>query len=180
MVKLVTGANMVCFFLPKIIINKAPVLTGLLLLCASTLSFGNECQSLRQLSPLLGFWQHHQNEQMVNESWQQVSENTYEGAGVFFVKGTFDKVQSTESLRLVKMLDGIFYLAKPKSNALPVAFKLMTCEKKRFVFINEQHDFPQKIVYQVKSRDEILVDVRTMSGQGFSLNFKRNVNINNR
>lgn len=122
-----------------------------------------QCQSLAPLSFLVGNWRHSEPQQVVTETWQQVSEDTFEG------EGEFVEQKSVESLRLVKMLDGIFYLAKPRSNPLPVAFKLIECADNKFVFVNEATDFPQKITYVRSANDVLLVDVTTLEGKGFSL-----------
>jgi hypothetical protein len=56
------------------------------------------------------------------------------------------RLASWEFLRIGRTADGAFYFASPRS-APPVAFGLVEQSERRVVFANEQHDFPQRILY---------------------------------
>jgi hypothetical protein len=55
---------------------------------------------------------------------------------------------TTESLRLERLGDDVFYTARPRQNLFPTAFRLIESDARRFVFENPEHDFPQRIVYE--------------------------------
>lgn len=128
------------------------------------------CESIEQLSPLLGHWQAankelSQSNNIIEEIWRKVSDKTLEGEGRIVNNGN---VSTTEWMRLVNMGNEVFYIAKPKQNERPVAFKLTECTEQRFVFVNKEHDFPKRIEYQLKSSNKLLVSV-TGDDDGFSI-----------
>ena len=51
-----------------------------------------------------------------------------------------------EFLRIQQTKDGVAYLAQPGGQP-PTAFALKSVEKRRAVFENPKHDFPQRIIY---------------------------------
>ena len=110
---------------------------------------------------LHGTWKLETEKTTTFETWTKVSESTFEG-----VSHTISKVESdtvfTEFLRIVKMGDSIFYIPKVPENKYPIPFKLIKFKKNTASFENTDHDFPQKIVYYLKSKDNI---VSTISGK---------------
>ncbi|PWK42805.1 DUF6265 family protein [Pleionea mediterranea] len=145
----------------------------IIMMLFSPVALAVDCKSMASLLPIVGHWQSKDdakpsdNSQVTEEIWQQVSDNTLEGKGRVVVNG---QASTTEWLRLVKMDNAIFYIAKPKQNERPVAFKLTECSEKRWVFTNKHHDFPKQIEYQLKSSKKLLVNV-TGDGNGFSIHF---------
>lgn len=132
------------------------------------------CDSLEGLKWLLGEWTSHDGESVTVESWSAVSSQTMEGSGVTREKST-DKVVHSESLRLVSMSGGVYYLAKVGHNPLPVAFKLVECDESHAVFENDGHDFPRKLDYQFDGEKKLVVAVTGKDGKGFTLNFEKSV-----
>ena len=130
------------------------------------------CSTITSLTWLVGQWSSKNNKLKVNESWQQISAKTLEGSGYTY---SFEKNTrvSSETLRLVEMSGEVFYLAKVASNDLPVAFKLTSCTANTAVFENSQHDFPQKISYQLNKASNLSVYVSDKAGKGFSIEFIR-------
>lgn len=128
-----------------------------------------ECQSLAELKWLAGSWQHVDEKKKIIESWQVQSNGELIGGADFYQ----DKVSASsyEKLRIIKVDGDIFYLAKPKESTYPVAFKLSACANNRFDFINQQHDFPQKISYYKQANNRITVDVTDLDNKGFSLTY---------
>lgn len=142
----------------------------LLALCFHGAVQAKVCDSLGSLSWLLGNWVAESGKSKISESWQQISDKTFEGAGVTYSLEK-QKIVSSETLRLVEMSGEVFYLAKVASNHLPVAFKLTQCTAESAVFENPQHDFPKKLHYQLTKDKRIIVVVSGENENGFSINF---------
>lgn len=137
-----------------------------------TTSAAESCNSLHDLSFLLGEWQDAQGNLWVNEKWERVSDDTFEGQGWVTSVNSKDIV-AQESLRIVLMSDKVFYFAKVPSNPLPVAFALVQCSDKVFQFHNPNHDFPQTITYSQTSAHRVDVEVTNESGKRLLFQFRK-------
>jgi hypothetical protein len=91
----------------------------LLLFC----EIGHSQSQLNGLEWLLGEWISVQSQTISWDSWQKVSDYTFEGTGSVQYESAKETV-SKESLRIVEMNGKIFYLAKAVHNRYPVALKL--------------------------------------------------------
>jgi len=131
-----------------------------------------ECRSLGSLEWLLGEWVADGAKSTFRESWTARGPQTWEGRGVETSK-TDPAKTSGESLRLVEMADGVFYLSKVTHNELPVAFRLSECADGRFVFVNAAHDFPKRLDYVREGEDRLKVRVSDGAEKGFTLDFAR-------
>lgn len=123
------------------------------------------------LEKLSGEWRSEKNSSITVESWDKITEKTFEGYGKFI--NTTDGTEIiTETLRLVEMGGEIFYIAKVSHNKLPVPFKLTESNDSTLIFENKDHDFPKKIKYLFSGKDEMIVTV----GEGeksFIISFNR-------
>ena len=81
------------------------------------------------------------------ENWEKINEDLYIGGSKTVKNG--DTLFS-ESLKLEKTSEGIFYIADVKHNPAPVRFMLTEVSETSAVFKNPDHDFPQKISYELK------------------------------
>lgn len=142
----------------------------LLLFSSSAATASEQCRQLSQLDWMLGDWQTKDTKTPIRESWLKISEQSYEGQGQQF--DNQGKVKNQESLRLLLMQNGIFYLAKVKQNLLPIAFQAIRCEQSTVVFENTQHDFPTRLTYHLKD-SQLSVKVEGADGKGFTLNFDK-------
>lgn len=127
------------------------------------------CQSVAALSPLLGVWQAQDGKQQ--EHWQRAGELTLEGRMVTLEDS--ERQVTKEYMRIVSMGDEIFYLAKVAHNALPVAFKMITCSNETWTFENAGHDFPTQLIYRIQNQTNLAVDVKGRNGKGFTLMFEK-------
>lgn len=125
-----------------------------------------DCHQANHYQWLVGYWSTQGQKTQINEVWQQLSADTFEGTGSTIKDG---KNVAQESLRLLSMNGELFYLAKVKHNPLPIAFKLTQCSDHQVRFDNPDHDFPDQIEYRLISASELQVDVRDNNGKGFSL-----------
>jgi hypothetical protein len=115
----------------------------------------------KQASWLLGEWHFVNKQEHFSEVWVKESDTSYSGYGCF-VNGR-DTV-STETLRLVQRGQDLFYIptVKGQNDGRPVVFKLTDTSKKRLLFENPGHDFPQKIDYARGSEKYMVI---TLTGK---------------
>ena len=66
--------------------------------------------------------------------------------------GSDNEVQ-VEALLLVRMGADIFYIARPRQNAFPTGFRMVSQSDTEATFENATHDFPQRITYRRTSDD---------------------------
>lgn len=148
------------------------VLAGGALLIAAVSAQAAPCSNLDPARWLLGQWAAESGDKRVLETWREVSATTFEGSGVTTTR-TDAAVVDGEDLRLVAMLDAVFYVAKVAHNPYPVAFRMTVCEAGRLVFENPTHDFPRRLVYTMQPDGELEVTVSDGAERGFKLQFRR-------
>lgn len=130
------------------------------------------CDSLGPASWLLGEWLAPDENRIVTESWRAVSPDTFEGSGE--TRSNADgKTIDAEVLRLVRMGDAVFYVAKVAHNRYPVSFRLVECLPHRLVFDNPSHDFPRRLEYTLADDGTLAVAVSDGGDKGFTLQFRR-------
>jgi hypothetical protein len=140
------------------------------LLLISPYSLAQSCNSINVINKIVGAWGAHQGNQIIKESWGKVSKKTIEGSGATYFK---EKVKNSESMRIVEMSGSVFYIAKVSHNSVPVAFRLIKCTDKTFVFENNKHDFPKRIEYKFIHKNKMLVNVSDGKGEGITIKFIR-------
>jgi hypothetical protein len=144
----------------------------LLALVLAAPAWAEDCGSLDALRWLLGDWTAAGSKSVFHESWAAAGPQTFEGAGV--ERAVADgAVKGAESLRLVEMAGGVFYVAKVTHNELPVAFRLTSCSDSRYVFENPAHDFPRRLEYRRGDDGRLTVAVSDGADRGFALDFTR-------
>jgi hypothetical protein len=119
------------------------VVTGcLLLLCGGV--FGQSSLEMQKLSWISGCWKSEGNPQS-EEQWTKLEGQSMIGMGRTIANG---KTVFYEFLQIRERADGIFYIAQPNGETA-VAFKLVKINSNAAIFENPQHDFPQRIIYQL-------------------------------
>ena len=140
------------------------------LLLVSVKANANNCSSLNDFNWLIGKWQTQKERALITETWHKLSDNTFEGVGT--------TSNSAESLRLLAMSGEIFYFAKVSHNPTPIAFKLIQCKDKSYIFENKLHDFPNKIAYRQISKTALQIIVSGKGEKSFSIQLYRRANEN--
>ena len=139
----------------------------------------NSAQDINSIKDLSSFywpaatWEARSGNSIIVEKWEIISPFSFEGAG-YVRKIGMDKPGSDESLRMLHMKGGIFYLAKVDHNEMPVPFRLVSREPDKLIFENKNHDFPKQITYFRKGTDSLTVRVGSLSdprNRSFELNF---------
>jgi Domain of unknown function (DUF6265) len=129
------------------------------------------CNSLQAAQWIIGDWISRSEDRTARESWRRLNDDTFEGEGVTTRISDAAPVDG-ESLRLVRMGNGVFYIAKVAHNQLPIAFALTQCSAQRLVFENRNHDFPKQLEYELRGQ-EMTVRVGDGGEKGFTLVFRR-------
>lgn len=88
------------------------------------------------------------------ENWTKINNENYKGLS--YIIANKDTV-FYESIQLLNTDSGTFYnvAVKNQNNGESVSFKLISNINQTFVFENKKHDFPQKIGYQLISKDTL-------------------------
>ena len=148
------------------------VLAGGALLIAAASAQATPCSNLDPARWLLGQWVAESGAKQVLETWREVSATTFEGSGVTTTRADAAVVDG-EDLRLVAMLDAVFYVAKVAHNPDPDAFRMTVCEARLLVFENATHDFPRRLEYALRPDGGLEVSVSDGAERGFTLQFHR-------
>ncbi len=83
-----------------------------------------------------------------------------------------DKMVGFEYLRIVERDGGLVYVAQPGGRP-PTEFVLTELDKKRAVFVNPRHDYPQRIVYEVSRDGALTASIGFAKGRLQSYEYKR-------
>ncbi|MFI5451531.1 DUF6265 family protein [Pedobacter sp. UC225_61] len=111
--------------------------------------------TLKQFYFMLGNWEMKTAKGKITESWTQNKESL---SGKSYRHALNGDSSLMETL-LIKKIDSDFYYCSNVSgqnNGETVSFKLISNENNILVFENATHDFPQRIVYQNMSKNELL------------------------
>jgi peptidoglycan/xylan/chitin deacetylase (PgdA/CDA1 family) len=127
-----------------------------------------DCNSVDALSWLLGYWESRDEKSVTSEHWRKVGENTIEVTGLSLALPDFN-VTFLESIVVAPLSGAVYFNAKVPHNKYPVAFELTACTTQLAVFENTDHDFPNKITYNLASKGQLRVDVSGNDGNGFSI-----------
>jgi hypothetical protein len=122
---------------------------------------------LKKLGWLAGQWIEEHAHATYCERWQLTGSGSLDGSATLMNQA--GKILLTEVLRIEKIGSHIVYIAAVNQNP-PVLFTLIetgsdgqTC---RWVFENQEHDFPQRIIYSKESAGSLLARVEgTQKGE---------------
>lgn len=111
-------------------------------------------QDFEKLKSLSGLWVNRRASGDIYEQWARSSESELTGRSYKIVK---TDTMLLESMKLYHREGEIVFapVAARQNNEKQVLFKLKSIAGNEFVFENLQHDFPQRIVYQIISRDSL-------------------------
>jgi hypothetical protein len=159
-------------------IARIAMVTIAALTCVSPSAMADVCRSLSAVEWMLGDWARTGETTVIRETWHRASDDTFEGDSITSSIADGD-VLAYESLRLVAMSEGVFYIAKVAEHELPVPFRLTRCTDNVAVFENPDHDAPKRLTYdRSMSGDKKFTTTFevTLEGEGmkpFTLRFDR-------
>ncbi|NOT00843.1 MAG: hypothetical protein HOP29_09465 [Phycisphaerales bacterium] len=99
---------------------------------------------LNKLAWMSGSWVSQSEGRQTEEHWTQPDARTMLGVSRTIAGG---RTVFFEYFRIERTADGIVYQASPQGKNPPTPFKLISCENKKAVFENPDHDFPQRVIY---------------------------------
>ncbi len=143
------------------------ILIAMLVPNAFTQSSGFEIESLAWLA---GCWEgRYANGRIVSEQWMKPLGKVMLSMSRTVKNG---KTIDYEYVRLEQSDDGtIRYIAHP-SGQTEASFALVKLEGKKAVFANPEHDFPQRIIYQLVSADSLFAHIEgTIDGKEKSFDY---------
>ncbi len=126
---------------------KKTILTIALAIFSLCGEFMAQNSDMKKLEWIVDNWISSTGETKSYEHWQKIDDEHFVGGSETVKNG--DTLFS-ETLKLEKQTEGIFYIADVKHNPAPVKFKLIEVTDTSAVFVNPDHDFPQKISYENK------------------------------
>ncbi len=107
---------------------------------------------------LCGKWMDISEDTAFNEEWRKASEGLYEGRGyvlsendTVFIETLAIEVEGTKAVYQAQVSN------QNKERKIP--FEALEQKKNKVVFENVQHDFPQRIIYELKSNEELRVAI---------------------
>ena len=108
----------------------------------------------KPLHGLTGLWKMDGKRGALYEEWQVSGDNQLTGRSY--------KINNNDTIVLenvVIALQGntIFYtpVVRDQNNQQPVPFKLISYNNNRYVFENKEHDYPQRVIYELVSSNEL-------------------------
>lgn len=113
----------------------------------------------KKASWLIGIWGNKINGIEVTEIWKKENDSLFT-AFSYSISTTNDTI-SAERIRLEKLNNKLFYLpvVKNQNRGEVVKFALTKLTEHELVFENPEHDFPQKISYQLINEDSLFAEI---------------------
>ena len=139
--------------------NMLSILTalGLLLSLTQKIAAQNETAtdiSINGFEFLIGKWEADFGKFKYYEEWQKEN-NRFSGQGYRIKEG---QIFNGEKLLLINIHGYISYIATVGKQQ-PILFALTESSENKYVFENKEHDFPQRIIYNVIGENNIKVSV---------------------
>ena len=119
--------------------------------------------SMDKLNWVLDRWVGEGNGGTMYENWVKADDNLFKGDACTIKNG--DTI-FTESLKIEKIGEDIFYAAEVPHNPGPVSFKLINLTDTEAVFENPEHDFPNKIIYTLKEDGSLYARIEGKNKRG--------------
>lgn len=108
----------------------------------------------KPLHGLTGLWKMDGKRGALYEEWKVSGDNQ--------LKGRSYKINNNDTMVLENVIislqgDAIFYtpVVRDQNNQQPVPFKLISYNNNRYVFENKEHDYPQRVIYELVSSNEL-------------------------
>jgi hypothetical protein len=123
------------------------ILSFIICLAFSFMSFARESKStVDSLAWMKGCWASEDGK--VTEQWMAPAGRAMLGMGRTVMNG---EMVAFEFMQIRDIKDkGVHFIAKPSGQA-EASFKLVRSSDKEVVFENPEHDFPQRVIYRLKS-----------------------------
>jgi len=136
--------------------------------CLTVLTFAGAAAAepetkLDQLAWLIGNWKRDGRRGAIHESWTRLGDRVLEGRS-YRTDEPGAAAVPLEDLLLTEMGGEVFYISKVSENRYPVPFRLVALEGRSAVFENPEHDFPQRISYELRGDGTLLAAIEGPGG----------------
>jgi len=123
-------------------------------------------EDFEKLYSLVGEWTTPHKEGELVEIWQKQYNKKLTGE-TFYIIGNAE--ESKEKIDLVLSEGRIYYSSKVngQNEGESVQFTLIKMEKNKFIFENKEHDFPQRIIYELRLPNELIASIEGDTIEGF-------------
>lgn len=130
----------------------------ILLLVFISCQNSNKNDKIKLSDWLIGKWENKSESGNLEETWTKVNDSTFQGKS-YYIKGK--DTLHFESIVLQQNGEELFYnpTVKGQNNDKPVTFKLTIITDKQLVFENLKHDYPQKIIYNLITKDSLVAKI---------------------
>jgi hypothetical protein len=134
---------------------KSLIFTIVCLSVISGICAQNLTPSLQPFKYLIGSWSFKTQEGELLEFWKFRDAETLIGRGYQVNNGDSSLL---ETVLLTSMEDGVYYIPSVEGQniGVDVRFKLVSSANHTYVFENKDHDFPQRVVYRIRAKDELI------------------------
>lgn len=124
-------------------------------LILSSCGTANKSEHHQFFEKIIGDW--NLKDMPVVEKWIFVDEQFR--ASVIVTSGADQMV--TEEIQIIENEDGIFYEAdvEDQNSGEPVLFKMISSEPNKVIFENKNHDFPQRITYELIDKQKLIATI---------------------
>lgn len=129
----------------------------------------------KPLHGLTGLWKMDGKRGAIYEEWQVSGDNQLTGRSY--------KINNNDTMVLENVVislqnNAIFYtpVVRDQNNQQPVPFKLISYNNNKYVFENKEHDYPQRVIYQLVSTNDLRARIEgTKNGKesGSDFNYMR-------
>lgn len=139
---------------------------ALIILCFNLVKMDYDLDDFKLLYPLIGEWSAPYKDGEIVEKWEKKYAKMMKGETVY---AKDNEEESREDIQLVLEDRRIYYIPKLKGedDEEPVQFTLIEIDKNKFIFENKDHDFPKRIIYVMKTPDEMDATIEGETSKGF-------------
>jgi len=142
------------------------VMFALIVLSFNIFKIDYDIEDFEKLYSLVGEWtMPFKNGELV-EKWEKQFNKKLTGE-TFYING--NEEESQEKIDLVLSAGRIYYssVVNGQNEGESVPFTLIGMDKNKFTFENKEHDFPQRIIYELRSPNELVASIEGETDNGF-------------
>jgi hypothetical protein len=117
----------------------------------------------KPLHGLTGLWKMDGKRGAIYEEWQVSGDNQLTGRSY--------KINNNDTILLENVVislqgNAIFYtpVVRDQNNRQPVPFKLISYNNNKYVFENKEHDYPQRVIYELVSANDLRARIEGSKG----------------
>lgn len=117
----------------------------------------------KPLHGLTGLWKMDGKRGAIYEEWQVSGDNQLTGRSY--------KINNNDTMVLENVVislqgNAIFYtpVVRDQNNQQPVPFKLISYNNNKYIFENKEHDYPQRVIYELASANDLRARIEGSKG----------------